>query len=213
MRFVVMMGITLLILVGCGDQPVAPTPAASPAAAPTTATEPYPAGTPATESYPGPADVETYPEPLNVDPFAYPSPEGEASGSVDQGTPEPFVVPTPSSAAVGNVTGRILQLTDGVEQPFTGGVMYLGTLVKTDEGIEGLARLDRGTDPQSTVDAQGNFVFTDVAPNRYGLWLVMPVGNPLLLKHPETGADMIIEVTGGEVTELGELGYEIPGVS
>lgn len=210
-RIVVMLMMALFILAGCNAQPAAPTPEATPVTVPTTATEPYPAGTPETESYPGPVQ-EGYPGPDDAAPFeAYPSPEGDTSGALEQGTPEPLVVPTPSSATVGNVTGRILQATEGGEaQPLTEGIMYLGVVVETTEGFEGLVRLDRGADPQAMIDPQGHFVFTDVAPDRYGLWLVPAVGNPLLLKEPETGGDMILEVPAGEVLELGELSYELP---
>jgi hypothetical protein len=211
-----MVALFMVFLIGCRAQPAAPTPEsdeASPAV--TTETEPYPAETPATESYPEPMEEEGYPGPQDAAPSEeYPleDTEDNASGSVEQGSPEPFVIPTPSSSEVGIVTGTLLRLaadSDAVE-PITSAVLYLGPVVETTEGVEGLVSLDRGTDSRAELTSQGNFAFTDVTPDRYGLWMVPPSGNALLLKQPETGEDMIIEVNGGEVIELGELRYELP---
>lgn len=121
-----------------------------------------------------------------------------------------FVAPTPASSDVGTVTGKILKIqTDGGTKPFTGLPVYLGSVLKSEQGKEGLVELDKAKAPHATVDAQGNFVFTDVKPGRYGLMMDTPRG-AILLNDPSSGGNFIIEADGGKVKDLGELKYDIP---
>jgi hypothetical protein len=220
-RVLLMLVTLLLILVGC-NQPAPPAPDESTATppAPTDAgTEPYPAEVPTseTEPYPdpGPAEADPYPGTNPETLEAYPSPETEPGTSDAEGTAEPFIVPTPSSDEVGNVTGMLLRVTEeGEAEPVREALLYLGPLVTTTEGVEGLARLDITADPQTTLGPQGGFAFTDVEPGRYILWYVAPAGSPLQLRQPDTGEDLVINLDGGEIVDLGELRYEgLPSVT
>jgi hypothetical protein len=196
----------LLVLVGCSS-PETPTP-----------TDTSPAPEPTTETYPTPDDTETetYPEPDDAQPEAYPEPSGAEVAPYPMSTdiseptvtPGAFLVPTPSTGEVGVVTGQLLRLEDGETEGMDDAVLYLGGIIQADEGLE-LVELDKQVAPMAETDALGNFVFTDVPPERYGLMYDTPRGT-LLLKNPETSQDMIIEVTGGEVISLGELPYELP---
>lgn len=121
-----------------------------------------------------------------------------------------FVVPTPPSNEVGTVAGKLLKVQkDGETKPFTGLPVYLASIYKTDKGIEGLVGLDKTKAPHAIVDAQGNFVFTNVQPGRYGFMADTPRG-VILLNNPSNGGDFIIVADGGKVKDLGELKYDIP---
>jgi hypothetical protein len=121
-----------------------------------------------------------------------------------------FVVPTPASSEVGTVTGKLLKVQkDGGTRPFTGLPVYLGSIYKTNQGVDGLVGVDKAKAPHATVDDQGNFVFTNVQPGRYGFMADTPRG-VILLNDPSSGGDFIIEVDGGKVKDLGELKYDIP---
>ena len=130
--------------------------------------------------------------------------------TTEQGTtPQAFVVPTPGSDKVGTVTGKLIRVRkkDG-EKPLAKAPLYLGTVLKSNQGAEGLVSLDKGTAPKTTVDAQGNFAFINVPPGRYGLMIETPIA-VVLLNQPDSGNNMIVDVKGGKVVDLGELKYAI----
>ncbi len=218
-RGLLMLVTLLLMLVGC-NQPAPPAPdepTAPPTAPSDAGTEPYPAEVPTsgTETYPGPTEADPYPGTNPDTREAYPSPETE-SGTFDaEASAEPFIVPTPSSDEVGNVTGTLLRVTEeGEAEPVREALLYLGPVITTTEGVEGLARLNITADPQTTLGPQGGFAFTDVEPGRYILWYVAPAGSPLQLRQPETGEDLVIDLDGGEIVDLGDLRYEgLPSIT
>jgi hypothetical protein len=185
-----------LMLAAC-NQPAA-TPTAVPVAPEPTAAAPtdaYPG--PATDAYPGPGAAATEPYPAPVDPNI----------SMD-----PIVVPAPASNEVGVVTGTIFRLTqDGQRVPFAGGVLYLGTILATDTGVEAMVAVNKEVAPQGSTNGLGQFAIADVPPGRYGLMLETVQGTVLL--NDPSGAndgDLIIEVTGGDTIDLGELAYPLP---
>lgn len=177
------------------------------AAAPSAA---YPAPTGgaanATGAYPGPD--------ANSASSAYPGPAGAAAGTTPTEVVDttPLVVPTPSSAGVGVVFGELFHVTtNGEPAPLIGANVYLGEILSSTEGVEGLVKLDKTSAPKAMVNGLGQFAFTDVPPGRYGLMLDLPEG-AILLNNPDNGGDMIVEIVGGDVDELGDLTYDIPAL-
>lgn len=124
---------------------------------------------------------------------------------------EPLAVrgalPTPPTSDMGTVGGVALRQTVEQPNPLNGGALFLAE-VRYYDGKPVMGVLDEDTAPRATVDAQGFFVFTNVPPGNYVLVYATPMGS-IVLKNPQTGADMIIEVEGGAVVDLGELKYDI----
>jgi hypothetical protein len=188
------------LLVACNTPPTAE-PTTAPAAPATPATEPggYPVATAGTtEGYPAPAaTTETAP--------GYPVPTEDTANVI---VPQ-LTVPAPASDQVGVVTGKIFRRDTGSTEnkPFAA-ELFLGKVLSSTQGEEGLVELDTNTSPKAQLDAQGVFVFTDVPPGKYGLFLNTPQG-ALLLNQPADGSAMVVEVTGGQTVDMGELSYEL----
>jgi hypothetical protein len=87
--------------------------------------------------------------------------------------------------------------------------LYLGDILQNNEGAESLVELDRENSPKARLNAMGEFVFVDVPPGRYGLMLDL-VRGAVLLNDPDDGSDMIVEIQGGQVMDLGEMAYPLP---
>jgi hypothetical protein len=197
--------IVLIVLGGCSGSPTEPTSEPTiPTTEPTTP-EAYPVEPDDPEAYPAEPDTDTYPAPAA--PESYPAPESDTSSN-DTAAIEPFVVPTPSSAQLGNVTGSLLRIIEGETEPIAEATLYLGNVVRSEQGIEGLVELNRGVNPQTETTPQGEFVFTEVEPGRYGLMFDTATSGALLLNQPDTGSNLIVEVAGGEVVDLGRLEYQ-----
>lgn len=79
-------------------------------------------------------------------------------------------IPTPESSKA-TVIGKVISLTDS--KPITNTIIYLAQIYGKD-GQSAFA-LDTAHSPASKTDAEGNFVFTNIAPNDYALI----VGDPM----------------------------------
>ncbi len=145
----------------------------------------------------------------NAQPAQVPTAQPAASSGNTDSAPQVISVPSPSSAQVGVVTGKVFRLPgqDNTSiEPLSRLHIYLAELIKTKEGMQ-LASLSKDTAPTATLDTQGTFAFADVPPGRYGLMLDTPQG-VVLLNQPDSGTDLIVEVQGGKVTNLGDLKYK-----
>lgn len=182
--------ISLLLLAACGT-PTAP--GATPEAPTAAVGEPTAVG-----AYPAPGS-----EPTAAG--AYPGPAA-TDAAIDN---SPLVVPQPASAQVGVVHGALLRInTDSSQSPIAGGILYLGVILDVD-GRPGLVELDKRVAPFTLTNGRGEFAFSDVPPGRYGLMYETPEGQ-VLLKNPTTGADLIIEVAGGQTVDLGPMAHALP---
>lgn len=139
------------------------------------------------------------------------APQGGSDANNDTAT-EAVTALEPSSDEVGTVSGRILNSSNAPTEPrpIIQLPLYLGEVIESDQGIEGLAGLSKSSAPQTMMDEQGNFAFVDILPGRYTLWLDSPRG-AVLLNQP-SGESMIIEIAGGDMVELGELVYALEGL-
>jgi hypothetical protein len=69
-----------------------------------------------------------------------------------------------------------------------------------------MASIEKSTAPKALSNTNGQFTFTGVPPGRYALALDL-ITNTIVLRHPTDEGDLLIEVTEGETTDLGELIY------
>ncbi len=115
----------------------------------------------------------------------------------------PIVVPevTPNATS-GVVRGAILYQG----KPVVGYNVYLADIVIDDQGRETTAVLRRAESPQALLGIGGEFVFSDVVPDRYALMFFNGTGAFLLLDPGGvTEQAIIVEVVPGEIVDLGEL--------
>jgi hypothetical protein len=119
-------------------------------------------------------------------------------------------LPTPSKAipwdeepAAGkaNLRGRIV-----ISDPtILVGELFLAEAVPTDMSDGELLELDTEVAPRAQMDrGTGRFVFVDVEPGRYGLIAWEPM-NSAPVNDQETGETLFIELTAGEVKDVGAL--------
>lgn len=143
---------------------------------------------------------------------AYPSPSGSASaypapgnsGSLTAAPATLVDVPAPSSANVGTVTG-VLILAGDPERPVSEAILYLGEIITLADGQPALAALDKQAAPVTQSNGTGQFIFEDVPLGEYTLILDL-IASTFVLNQPQ-GGDFIIQVGGGEITDLGVLRY------
>ncbi|MFN3705031.1 MAG: hypothetical protein ACK4WM_03440 [Thermoflexales bacterium] len=109
---------------------------------------------------------------------------------------------------MGSVRGQIfVRVKGGAELPVRGEALFLAPIIKTDEGIEVAAVLNRLGNPQATTDENGNFWFYNIPAGRYGLVFDL-IPQAFLLNRPPKGDSLVIEVTAGKVTDVGRLVYD-----
>lgn len=192
-KWLIIVGLVLLFTAAtaCGQQPEqTTTPVPEPTATPAADEAGYPA--PAREGYP-PPQPETATGP------GYPAPDSTPLSAVIE------QVPPPTSDETATVTGILLV---GEEElfPVTGILLYLGDVVLLDDGRPGMSSLDKGTAPVTSTNLVGQFIFTEVPAGNYTLVLDQ-ITSTFLLQSPD-GGDLIVEVEGGEIVDLGELRYD-----
>jgi ABC-type Fe3+-hydroxamate transport system substrate-binding protein len=126
-------------------------------------------------------------------------------------TAEPTEIPIPS-AEKGVLTGSLVQKgVDGnPDKPYAGIRLFLGSLLVADDGKSTLARVNSLEAPQTITDADGRFVFKDLEPETYILVLQAPPNQLIKLNDPDTGLDMMIEIAGGEITDIGPQYHDLP---
>jgi hypothetical protein len=141
-------------------------------------------------------------EEISQSPLATPTTEIEPSPTP---TEEVQVVEVPSpSPDTGVVTGILLR-GDPPEAPKVA-ILYLGRILTADDGTPVMAGVDKQIAPKSGVDSTGRFAFSDVPPGQYAL-VLDAISRTLILRNPTDATDLLIDVTAGEVTDLGKLTY------
>ncbi len=95
-------------------------------------------------------------------------------------------------------------------QGLTSGPLFLGKVYRDSNGRPAMAGLDSGKAPKTVAADNGQFIFERVPVGTYALLFDSPGGGTVVLKNPQTGDDLLIEIKGGEVINLGELRYSLP---
>jgi hypothetical protein len=71
-----------------------------------------------------------------------------------------------------------------------------------------LASLDENKAPASLTNADGQFLFVGVEPGKYALIVKTPI-QTILAHDVVKDLDIVVEVTGGQATELGDIHIEL----
>jgi hypothetical protein len=122
-------------------------------------------------------------------------------------TPGP--IPTPD-IDTGVVIGRFLN--NG--KPIPNAILYLAEVKKADNGKEMFAAISLIYSPRAFTDRDGNFVFANVKPAKYGFVLDTVVTEFLLRDPKNKEADLLFIVEAGKQLDLGNLDFlELPPLS
>jgi hypothetical protein len=113
--------------------------------------------------------------------------------------------PTPSSKQVGTVLGVLAQ--GAPPRPAQGVILCLGEVIVSEDGTPLMGGLDRASAPCAQTDQNGGFVFTDVPEGRYALFLDL-ITNAIMLRQPSQGEDLLVDVEGGSIIDVGTLVYD-----
>lgn len=84
--------------------------------------------------------------------------------------------------------------------------IFLGEVLISSEGVPAMISLDKANAPKTRTDDLGQFVFENVPPGNYGL-IIDVITHSVLLKYPDSGEDLLIEMQEGDDVNLGELYY------
>lgn len=187
--FSILLFVVTLLLSACNLQATTPPSDAYPA--PEGQTGSYPPA-----SYPDSA----YPDSGYPGPDEYALPEGYPAPVTEAVAPTLTVTPDPTKGAI---TGTLLRNNKGVPEA----IIYLAEIIKDDQGKDSLAGLDPTKSPSTTTNADGVFVFANIAPGKYQL-VLSTVINYYFLYYPGGKQEIIVTVEPNKTFEVGELNYD-----
>ena len=113
-------------------------------------------------------------------------------------------------AGKGAIVGELIRKDTQPEIPYIGLKVFLGTLIKSNDGTTSLGRVDPNTAPISITDQTGRFEFENIEPGKYILVVEVPPNYLIKLKNPETGDEMMLDAEADKTTDLGKLIYNFP---
>jgi hypothetical protein len=119
--------------------------------------------------------------------------------------PKTLTIPEPN-ADFAIVTGKVLSISEG-DKPFLNANLYLGAYISPDEGGENapqLVGISPGIDPMAQQAQDGTFVFVDVPPGSYGLFIYTPM-SAFLMTDAKTGEYINVKVEAGQLIDLGTI--------
>lgn len=115
-----------------------------------------------------------------------------------------IVIPSPEgNLAV--VHGTLLTLGDNL--PYLAPSLYLGQILKPDDEPEStliLSAISIEEDPIAVQAVDGKFVFIQIPPGEYGLFIWTPM-SLFLIEDVETGQPILVDVKPGEILDLGTI--------
>lgn len=150
-------------------------------------------------STPSQPDVDSYPAPAHDNANAYPAPD--SSSQQEQQGSDPAHLSTTPNPNLATVQGTILY--DG--KPVQGAILYLSDVIYSDSEDQWVS-FDRKSSIRTVTNQQGDFIFYNVPPSEYGL-VLDTVTSSFLLSVPD-GDEIILNLSPGDVLELGKLNYD-----
>ncbi len=143
-----------------------------------------------------------------IDPEIYSMDSGYPVGELttqSHSLPDDLVIPTPSNGTA-VIHGVLISLSED-NTPYIAPALYLGTLLTSNSdngnGVY-LGSISIDDDPEGQQASNGKFVFTDIPPGNYGLFIWTPV-NAFIIKDERTTEPIILEVNADETYDLGKI--------
>ncbi len=145
-------------------------------------------------SYPSAENASGYPPPLKIEPTAPPHIE-----------PDAYTLPT-SANDKAVISGLLYHKPDKGSDyrslPDT--VIFIGKVILANDGVHKIGSLNKDVDPSYTTHADGRFVFEDIEPGTYTLFLYDGLG-VYVIKDPITGQDILLTLKAGDAIDLGVI--------
>ena len=117
-------------------------------------------------------------------------------------------LPTPSSAGLAVVGGRIMRVVGNHSEPMVGTKILLASVLRSEDGAPIMAGASEETSPMAITLENGVFIFADIPPGTYGIAVVTPIGSFLI--RDKMGNDFLFTVQPGAVLDLGEIHTTLP---
>lgn len=178
-----------LLLTGCGssDEPTAePQPTATPTVQPT---------------------VQQPASPLQQSASPLQQPASPLSSSAADTTTAQASAAADIPDTSGVVEGSIMVNLKAGPKPLATTIIALAEVILDEQGKPKVAGYSASSAPRTISDEQGFFKIENVKPGTYGLILDSVISS-YLLADPVSGDSILLEVKGGEVTDLGHMEYE-----
>lgn len=194
-KIITMLGMAL-VLVSCsqGTETETATAEPQPTAIPATTDSGYPA--PLSE----PTEDSGYPPPVIIPTIAgYPAPISDVEFELYA-----TAGPAPEPSASSGVVAGVIQVNN---EPIPNLTIYLAEVLLDSEGLERVASYDRINSPRAFTNEDGEFVFSNIPPGRYGL-VLDTVLSAYLLHLPQEDTALMITIEAGQVTEIELLDYD-----
>ncbi|MCB0045473.1 MAG: hypothetical protein KDD92_08590 [Caldilineaceae bacterium] len=125
---------------------------------------------------------------------------------------EPPSLPTETGEGTGAFTGRIMIKNGAGERPVANMIVALADVLY-DGDTPLIAGYDATTRNKTATDELGRFAMNNVPEGNYAI-ILDAVMTSVLLADPEMGDPILLEITAGDVTDLGRVDYEslaLPG--
>lgn len=135
-------------------------------------------------------------------------PVDRAEGDVYEEYPLSIEIPTPSGGK-GVVTGQLVFSAN--QEPYLAPALYLGSYMQPEEDSGNLPQaisVTIETDPKAIQAQDGTFVFSDVEPGRYALFIWTPMNLMLIRDLEGSAGDYTFVVAPGEILDLGTINVD-----
>jgi hypothetical protein len=99
-------------------------------------------------------------------------------------------------------------LYNATDKPYLAPGIYLGKEISnkdsSNSSVPSVISISPSSDPLATQAQDGSFMFTNVEPGEYRLFLWSPM-SLVLVKDVNTSEEIIIIVSAGKITDLGDI--------
>lgn len=126
---------------------------------------------------------------------------------------EPPSLPTETQDGTGAFIGRIMINNAAGVRPVQNMKVALADVLRDEDGTPLIAGYEAAVAPKTATDELGRFAMNNIEPGTYAI-ILDAVITSVLLADPATGDPILIEITDGDVTDIGRVDYEslaLPG--